>query len=283
MCAACGLSASRPLAAIVTVIWLPLTSTMAVPLPLTPLPATGLRLALTKPSAAKAGPTLRARAAAATKPAPAIRVVVVRICFLLDEEMNRPFLLCFRRGSSSTVSAQGFGAAGQTGLPFHRNCSRRRVSAVGLLRRGSPPLEAQSGDLGDQLQGHRTVPLEPHGVLGASVGADGLLEVRVTRRDGVEPDVVLPAGVVDERLAVDGEGRHAVADLLAGVGRRLPDRAPDARKLGPRLLGVGVDVVIDGRKSRGQSWSSPSSGPVVGGLTRLYWADGTTAKQVRNR
>ena len=68
-------------------------------------------VSLTKPSAAKAGPTLRARAAAATKLAPAIRVVVVRICFLLDEEMNRPFLLCFRRGSSSTVSAQGFATA----------------------------------------------------------------------------------------------------------------------------------------------------------------------------
>src|SRR6478735_2187178 len=277
MCAACGLSASRPLAAIVTVIWLPLTSTMAVPLPLTPLPATGLRLALTKPSAAKAGPTLRARAAAATKLAPAIRVVVVRICFLLDEEMNRPFLLCFRRGSSSTVSAQGFATAGLTGLGFHRNVSAPGVSAVGLLRRGSATLEAQRRDFGDQLEGHRTVDRESHGVLGASVGADGLLEVRVTRRDWIEPDVVLPPGVVDERLAVDGEGRHPVADLLARVRRRFADGAANPLKLGPRLLGVGGDVVIDGRKSRGQSWSSLSSGPVLEGLLRLYWANGTSA------
>src|SRR3954454_21374993 len=119
MWAAWGLSGSRPLAAIVTVSLLPWTSTMAVPLPSTALPATGLRLALTEPSAAKAGATLRARAAAAAKLAPAIRgVVVVRmVFFLLDEEMKPSILLCSGRGSIVDRLHTGVRSQPATGLP----------------------------------------------------------------------------------------------------------------------------------------------------------------------
>ena len=56
MWAACGASASRPIAAMVTLIVVPRTSTMAVPLASTPLRATGLRFAITSPSAAMAVP-----------------------------------------------------------------------------------------------------------------------------------------------------------------------------------------------------------------------------------
>ena len=65
----------QPLAAMFTVIVVPVTVTIAVPLPVTPLPAFGLRLALTPPSA-RAGPAARANIAAAPRVALATFLVV---------------------------------------------------------------------------------------------------------------------------------------------------------------------------------------------------------------
>ncbi len=79
-----------------TVIDVPFTVTIAVPLPVTPLPAFGFRLALTPPSA-RAGPAARANIAAA--PSVALAIFLVSLSLLLGLTGRGPVTSSRQRGT----------------------------------------------------------------------------------------------------------------------------------------------------------------------------------------
>src|SRR6476661_864239 len=168
MCAAWGLSGSSPLAAMVTLIRLPVTVTIAVPLPLTPLSATGRRVAIVLPSAACAMPAPRNGSRAAEPRATEAILVVVRIRYLLD---SRPLRV----------------ALGTTLVPVLRHLERtgwvcvRTFCDEGPHRCWSAPVEAVPTDEQPQAgsRGRHAFCDRAHDLLGEP---DGL----VHRRQGPE-------------------------------------------------------------------------------------------------
>lgn len=78
----------------------------------------------------------------------------------------------------------------------------------------------------DQVVGNGLVERKLEIALLSPVPRDRFPQLFVSSHRRIQPDVLLKGGVVDE-VAIQGERRNSIADLLLRLGSGFPDRGPD--------------------------------------------------------
>lgn len=161
----------------------------------------------------------------------------------------------------------GSRASALTGSGMH--VSQNPIESQLLLEelQGLGPAKAPRGDACDKVDVDLTVG-DADAALAVGVCAVQLArKVRNRRGTGVEPDVVLVGGEVDEVAPLPVRG-HAPGDPLLRVGKGGSQDASHLEELRPHSLGLPSDVFVDG-----EGLLAAGVGlALVGKLTPALWA-----------